>query len=441
MVDPTLIMGGKNSVQDFDVVMSSHVRGCVFHRYDLFSKDPKKRDFNLRLLFSYLDDFMCAARTLAHALEQFAFFTAIGEYLGLVFSPSKMEPPLQEQCLLGVIFNTLHKIVALKSGKPQKVKDMLVKFASSRWWSAKQIEEVMGNLIWVSLVLPKLRAFTTPFILFLLAANRSPDLKVDRWTQPLVNESAADSLKFLIYLLELDPQCSVYRFLSLWPTKKVFPFSDASGWEIGILNPSPGCLGGFFFDKRAGVKFAFSIPWQTILELLPEEFKANFSEPHINYLETFSAFILVAWLVTLFPKLVFRKRIIIKLDSQVAIAWFANGRCPTLPVHRLIQTFAILEWKYSCVITPIYVKSKANPADKLTRNLGGPGSWVTLNHPPGSYFKIRLSRVPYSVLRLFMDSITGRLNYKKFLGSKASLLAYNRQSRFLHPVIFIPPPR
>ena len=151
----------------------------------------------------------------------------------------------------------------------------------------------MGNLIWVSLILPNLRAFTTPFILYFLIASRSPSGKVDRWTRPLLNESAMDSLKFLLYLLDLDPKCSVYRFLNFWPTKKVFPFSDASGWEISPKNPRPGCLGGFYRDKRAGVQFAFSIQWQEILLLLPEESRVNFAQPHINYLETFAAFIVV----------------------------------------------------------------------------------------------------------------------------------------------------
>ena len=134
-------------MQDFDLVMSSHVRALVFHRYDLFSADPTKQVYHLRLLFSYLDDFMCAAKSLLHATQQYVAFSEIGSWLGLVFSPEKFEPPSQQQTLLGIVYNTLHKLVALKEGKPGKVKEMLVRFAASRWWSKKEIEEVLGNLI------------------------------------------------------------------------------------------------------------------------------------------------------------------------------------------------------------------------------------------------------------------------------------------------------
>jgi hypothetical protein len=248
--------------------------------------------------------------------------------------------------------------------------------------------------------------------------------------QTLLNESAIDSLNFLIYLLDLDPSCSVYRFLDFWPTKKVFPFSDASGWEISPKNPMPGCLGGFFVDNRSGVSFAFSIQWQEILLLLPQECRANFDTPHINYLETFAAFILVVWLVVLFPKLVYRKRIILKLDSQVSQSWYSKKRCPSFPVHRLIQTLAVLEWKYSCVIQPAWVKSASNPADKLTRLNSNARERISLKLPNGSSCSVSPTSIPPKVMSLFVDSLLGRVNYVKLFGKEALNVAFHRQARF-----------
>ena len=438
LVDPSLIMGGKNSVQDFDLVMSSHVRALVFHRFDLFSSDPSRQEYNLRLLFSYLDDYMCAADSLDHATQQYVVFSEIGSQLGLVFSPEKFEPPSQQQTLLGVVYNTLHKLVALKAGKPEKVKEMLVKFAAARWQSKKEIEEVLGNLIQTSMILPGIRAFTTSFILYFLIASRSTSQKVDRWTMPLLNENATDSLNFLIYLLDLDPKCSVYRFLDLQPSKKVFPFSDASGQERSPKNPSPGTLGGFFIDKKAGIQFAFSMPQSELLELLPKGCQNALEMPHINYLEMFSVFLVVVQLILYFPKLVYRKRIIIKLDSQVAAAQYGNGRCPTFPVHRLIQTLAVLEWKYQCVIHPVWIRSDQNPADKLTRRLPHATGPVRLNLPNRQTFYITPKRVPPKVLALFVDSILGKVDYGKLLGKEALLLHFDRSSRFLPPVCITP---
>ena len=78
VVDPTIWMGGKNSVAQFELIVSSFTTAMVFRRPDLFSKDPKNNDYNLRLLFSYLDDFMCAAASLQQAAMQYAFLVVVG---------------------------------------------------------------------------------------------------------------------------------------------------------------------------------------------------------------------------------------------------------------------------------------------------------------------------------------------------------------------------
>ena len=251
---------------------------------------------------------------------------------------------------------------------------------------------------------------------------------------PLLNENATDSLNFLIYLLDLDHKCSVYRFLNLQPTKKVFPFSDASSWEVSLKNPSPGTLSGFFVDRRAGVQFAFSVPWKDILLLLPVECQHAFEMPHINYLEMFSAFFVVVWLILLFPKLVYRKRIILKLDFQVAAAWYGNGRCPTFPVHRLIQSLAVLEWKYQCVIQPVWIRSELNPADKLTRVSASSSLPLRLVLPIREVVWLTPQPIPHKVRVLFVDSILGKVEYKKLIGKEAFLLHFDRKARFLPPV-------
>ena len=71
-------MGTSNSVAHFNVPMASMVRACVFHWPDLFSKDPKDNAYNLRLLFNYLDDFMCAAKDFYHATQQYVLFSLLG---------------------------------------------------------------------------------------------------------------------------------------------------------------------------------------------------------------------------------------------------------------------------------------------------------------------------------------------------------------------------
>ena len=142
-------MGSSNSPAQFDITMSAFTMALIFHRPDLFSSDTKLDSSisNLRLLFSYLDDFMCCARDLTHAAQQYAFFSVIGGWLGLVFLPSKFEPPSEEQTLLGLIYNSVHKMVALKEKIPLKVFCLLRNLKNSCSWSVNEIQVVLGNLI------------------------------------------------------------------------------------------------------------------------------------------------------------------------------------------------------------------------------------------------------------------------------------------------------
>ena len=124
-------MGGKNSVAQFELIVSSFTTALVFRRPDLFSKDPKDNDHNLRLLFSYLDDFMCAAKSIQQSAMQYAFLMVIGGWLGLIFKPSKMEPPAQVQSFLGIIYNSIHKCIALKDKAPKKIIDIVTSFKNA----------------------------------------------------------------------------------------------------------------------------------------------------------------------------------------------------------------------------------------------------------------------------------------------------------------------
>lgn len=111
-------------------------------------------------------------------------------------------------------------------------------------------------------MVPKIRALTTPIILLFVLANNSPFKKVVRARFPILNTAATEALHLIILLVSLDPKCSVFVYLGVLKTRKLMPFTDASGWERGIMvkNPAPGCLGGFFTHTRKSLSFAFSLP-------------------------------------------------------------------------------------------------------------------------------------------------------------------------------------
>ena len=274
-------------------------------------------------------------------------------------------------------------------------------------------------------MLPKLRAFTTPFILLMCHANISPSGRVLRAAFPDLSRAADDSLELIMLILAVDPGVSVFMFLGVMTTLQSFPCTDASGWEICPKNPSPGTLGGFFLHPDVRKSFAFALPWATLLQCFPLDFQEKHALLHINYLEFSAAWILLVWLVLAFPKLIRHKRIVLKLDSQVAIAWILNGRCSTFPFYRLMQFVAFLEWKYQFIVLPVYVPSQKNPADKLTRIRAHDPKVIKVNRSP-----ISITKVPSHVIRIFVEVLTGVFDYKKFFISAFSKIRYDRRLRF-----------
>ena len=74
---------------------------------------------------------MCAAASLQQAAMQYAFLVVMGGWLGLIFKPSKMEPPSQVQSFLGIVYNSIHKCIALKDKAPEKVLKIVENFKNA----------------------------------------------------------------------------------------------------------------------------------------------------------------------------------------------------------------------------------------------------------------------------------------------------------------------
>jgi hypothetical protein len=196
-------------------------------------------------------------------------------------------------------------------------------------------------------------------------ANAAPKKFIRRSLFPKLVKPTSEAIRFLIYVVRLDPCNQVHRFLNQYPRRKIMSYTDASGFEISLKNPSPGCIAGFFDAPKGLQPFAFAIPWAVIRPFLPK--LEVFHEPHINYLELTAPIILFIWLCLFFPKFVTNHKFIIKLDSKVTMFWVNNGRVSTMPFYYLLQLLAVFEWKYNCKVVIVYIKGTKNPADCLSR--------------------------------------------------------------------------
>ena len=419
--------------------MSLVPKGLQHHHEELFTASVSTVTFLIRLVFSYLDDFIFAGFNFHFCALQVAAFDKACEMLGLLTLPSKFEPPATSQTILGVVYSALLGSVALKDKKPDKVRALLESFESRDVWRAKDIESLCGNLVWLSFFLPRIRAFVTPILIALVIANATPKKFIQRSLYPQLMKPTSDALKFLIYVVSLDPCNDVFRFLDLYPARKIISYTDASGFELSPKNPSPGCIAGFF-DAPPGLSpFAFAIPWATIQAFLPNS--KELVKPHINYLELVAPIILFLWLCIFYPKFVKHHMFVIKLDSQVTQFWVNNGRVSTLPFCYLLQLLAIFEWRYDCKVVIIYIKGTRNPADCLSRR---PFWQPWIFYPKTALSRsvhspIPIRKVPHQVLRLITKAISGNLDYQQLFQPSADRFTFARRQRFdpPHLVLFV----
>ena len=140
---------------------------------------------------------------------------------------------------------------------------------------------------------------------------------------------------------------------------------------------------------------------------------------------------MLVWIYLEFPEFLRNKRILLKMDSQVAVAWLLNGRVPSFPFYRLMIFLAFIEWKMNCIILPVWIKGTKNPADALTRKL----VW---NPPVFRYRRVNypIRTIPLRLIRIFIKVLTGSFNYSKhFFPAVLPNISYNRRARFLPPEV------
>ena len=94
-----------------------------------------------------------------------------------------------------------------------------------------------------------------------------------------------------------------------------------------------------------------------------------FTKRHINALEIRAALLGVLWALRN-PKIV-GSRLVVAVDSQVAIAVFAKGRSSVPTISSAVRKFSVCVLVSSLSISLIYVETSRNPADKPSRQSHG----------------------------------------------------------------------
>ena len=396
-LDPTVCMGIKNSPAWFEGCIQSFTKATIARCPQLYGGYD-----NLKLLYSYLDDFMggshpgCSSlqSALNHSAHQMAFMKEIGRWLGLRFLNTKMEVPLSQQNLLGITLDTLHNSCSLKAGKASKIAALIDKMLFGDSWLVNDLQKLCGNTIWASMILPRLRAFMTPVIeiqkSFPTSRSGTKETSLKKGIYPHLDMELLRSLEFIKPIFLIDPSVHIYKFLKLLPTHRSVIYSDASGYELDSNNPTPGRLGSLFvypFAKASTAVCAVS-DWKDILSLILREyntlsslpysrFPSNHQEFQIAYLELAALFLTLLEILRLITnanakklfKRFFRKTIIFKCDNSNVVTWMNKGRTRFHPWNRLFEFILILEIILECRFITEWVPSREQLADQLTRGM------------------------------------------------------------------------
>ena len=153
--------------------------------------------------------------------------------------------PLPEQNILGITLNTCQDVCSLKDGKHLKIVSLVSSILDSKLWKLKELQKLCGNTIWVSILLPRLRAYLTPVIELLKVIPDSKGFVAKKSLVELDTE-VIRALNFLKPVFAVDPCVHVKRFLNLLPQCRCVIWSDASGFEMEVKNPTPGRMGSIF---------------------------------------------------------------------------------------------------------------------------------------------------------------------------------------------------
>ena len=395
-INVTVSMGLKNSPSWFETLIQSFTKAVIFHRPDLY-----KSKENVQILYSYLDDFMGGAGSFkgtiqeatAHALEQIAYLKTIGNWLGLSFKTSKMEPPRSHQALLGITLDTLQRTCSLKPGKASKVIGLIDELLKAKSWSLKLMEKLCGNTVWLSMILPRIRAYLAPAIEISRRIPQVPRATFPKKALPVLDEDMIRSLKFLRAVYMVDPAVHVNKFLRLLKTHKTVLWSDASGFEKLSSNPTPGRLASVFlppFAKTTELIFRIT-DWKDILKVIRgisgvssfawddavscSKLDTRNEDLGIAYLElaavmlTLIELLLLASHSTKTFKRIRRKNIILKCDNLNVCQWFQKGRVRYYPWNHCLEFIFLLEMVLQCRIILEWVPSMDQKADPFTRGV------------------------------------------------------------------------
>lgn len=116
----------------------------------------------IKSIIHYVDDFLIISKT--DRQKELDQFLRILDIMKVLFKESKLEGPSTEITFLGILINTESMSVSVPYKKKKKIKELLTEWSSRRWCYMKDLQSLVGSLIWLCQVVPQGRPFVQRFI-------------------------------------------------------------------------------------------------------------------------------------------------------------------------------------------------------------------------------------------------------------------------------------
>ena len=252
----------------------------------------------------------------------------------------KCEGPARSMDIIGLNFNSVKKSCFLAKSKASKYRARLLNLRKSGWASSKELQRVVGYLVYAAWALPFGRPFISHISYFIDVKNIYKKVRLD--------VAALTACDIWLFLLKKNPGLPFNFILGKLPRKKDEWFVDASKKGYGGL---------------CGTSF-FKISHKRLLKMVDLDFKKVFGHAFIAYRELLAVLLACQMFAKISPKSFVR----INSDNSNVVTWVNKGRCSKKLGFLLLSAIEFFKFRFGLRVKAYYIKSRKNvSADKLSR--------------------------------------------------------------------------
>ena len=128
----------------------------------------RQRGFHV---IDYIDDYVVGVPSVAHA--SFASLFELMKDLGLTVSEKKLVPPSTQVVCLGVLIDTVKGTVSIPPEKLRQISDMVKEWLNKRTCTKRQLQSLLGSLLYVYKCVKPTRAFLNRMLALLRSGHAS----------------------------------------------------------------------------------------------------------------------------------------------------------------------------------------------------------------------------------------------------------------------------